>query len=158
MTHDDSAEKIRRRMAELRRELECDVREVRRRAGVMKDWTFYVRRFPWAVAAVAGAAGFLLIPRRKEIIKPDPAMLAEMVKKQQLRVQPIPSEKEKQGILKPLLLTAITWAARAGAAYLTQQIKDGAFKMPTRDTARHTSHETSCHEPGPSPLSEPWKS
>jgi hypothetical protein len=160
MTPDESAEKIRRRMAELRRELECDVREVGRSARVMTDWTFYVRRFPWAVAAVAAAAGFMLIPRKKEVIKPDPEMLAEMVKKQQVRVQPIPSEAQKQGILKPLLLTAITWAARAGAAYITQQLKEGAFKVQPqqpRQASRRDQHETSQHEPGASAVSESWE-
>ena len=55
MSTEDSAEKIRRRMAELRRDLDVDVREVERGARVMTDWKFYARKFPWAVAGTAEA-------------------------------------------------------------------------------------------------------
>jgi hypothetical protein len=117
MDPDASAEKIRRRMAELRRELECDVRQVSDDARTMTDWTFYVRRFPWAVAALAAAVGFMLIPKRKQVIKPDPEMLAELVKNKKVKVQQVASTNEKQGFIKPLLLTAVTWAARQGFQY-----------------------------------------
>jgi hypothetical protein len=162
MDHDASAEQIRRRMAELRRELECDVRQVSDDARTMTDWTFYVRRFPWAVAGLAVAAGFMLIPRRKQIIKPDPEMLAKLVKDQKVKVQQVASTTEKQGFLKPLLLTAVTWAARQGFQYLTEQIKEGAFtaKAQPSQAAKHAHDEQSdptWHEPSPSPLSEPWK-
>jgi hypothetical protein len=163
MDPDASAEKIRRRMAELRRELECDVRQVSDDARTMTDWTFYVRRFPWAVAAVAAAAGFMLIPKRKQVIKPDPEMLAELVKNKKVKVQQVASTNEKQGFIKPLLLTAVTWAARQGFQYFTQQLKDGAFTATSQRThgsqsARDPHNDPTWHEPSPSPLTEPWKS
>lgn len=151
MSPDDSAAKIRRRMAELRRELECDVREVSRSARVMTDWTFYVRRFPWAMAGLAVGAGYMLIPKKKEIIKPDPEMLAEMVKRNQLRVEPVARDKEKPGFAKALLVMGITWAARTGMNYMGQRLSDAAL---------HKAHEPAQpqHQPAPSPLDEPWQS
>jgi hypothetical protein len=151
MNVDDDAEKIRRRMAELRRELESDVREVGRSARVMTDWTFYVRKFPWAVTAVALAAGYMLIPKKKEIIKPDPEMLAELVKKKKLRVEPVARAQEKRGLLGSLLVMGITWAARTGVSYVTQQLSDAAFNkaQPPRQPDR---------QPAPSPVHEPWNS
>jgi hypothetical protein len=155
MDPDASAEKIRRRMAELRRELECDVRQVSDDARTMTDWTFYVRRFPWAVAALAAAAGFMLIPKRKQVIKPDPEMLAELVKNQKVRVQQVASTSDNPGFWKPLLLTAVTWAARQGINYITQQIKDGAFTAKAQQS--QPQHDPTWHDPAPSPLSEPWQ-
>lgn len=150
MTTDDPAEKVRRRMAELRRELECDVREVSRGARVMTDWRFYVRKFPWAVAGIAIAAGYFLVPKKKAaVIKPDPEMLAELVKQQKLHIESVANRPEKDSMVKTLLVMGITWAARAGVAYMTQRLTEAA---------QHKAQATPepDHEPGPSPLHEPW--
>jgi hypothetical protein len=63
MGFDDSAEDIRRRMEQLRRELSCDAREVSRSARVLNVWRFYVRRFPCATVALTAAGGYLLFPK-----------------------------------------------------------------------------------------------
>ena len=68
---DDQAEAISRRMAELRCALTGNVQAVSHSAHVMTDWTFYVRRFPWATVALAAVAGYLLVPKKKNIISPD---------------------------------------------------------------------------------------
>jgi ElaB/YqjD/DUF883 family membrane-anchored ribosome-binding protein len=65
MATDDSAEAIRRRMAELRRELAFDVRDVSRSARAMTNPAYYVRKFPWATTAAAAIVGYLLIPKKK---------------------------------------------------------------------------------------------
>jgi len=153
MTTDESADQVRRRMAELRRELECDVREVSRGARVMTDWRFYVRKFPWAVAGVALAAGYFLVPKKRPAdIKPDPEMLAELVKQQKLHIEAatIP---QKETMLKSLLMMGATWALRSGIAYATQRFTEAAQqKASSSPTPEHE------HAPGPSPLQEPWTS
>jgi hypothetical protein len=132
----------------------------------MTDWTFYVRRFPWAVAALAAAAGFLLIPKRKQVIKPDPEMLAEMVKKHQVKVQQVTQTPQQAGFFKPLLLAAFTWAARTAVNYAVEQVKNGAFQKqgsPGQSQAQSSQHtqsresEHEQHQPAPSPLSDPWQ-
>ncbi|MCI0379104.1 MAG: hypothetical protein L0215_15960 [Gemmataceae bacterium] len=150
----DESEKIRRRMAELRRELDCDVRQVSRSAREMTDWTYYVRKFPWAVAAIALAAGYLVVPKKKAVIKPDPDMLAELVKQNKVRVESAAVRPDKPGMLKSLLMMGITWAARSGIAYMTQRLSEAA-----QHKAQHTAaHEQQEHEPDTSPLHEPWSS
>jgi signal recognition particle subunit SEC65 len=149
MSTDDSAEKICRRMAELRREMDCDVREVSRGARVMTDWKFYARKFPWALVGVAAVAGFLLVPKRKAVIKPDPETIAELVKQKKIRVETVTPDPNKPGMVKSLLLMGLTWAARAGAQYVTQQMAAAA-----QNKARGAAHPE--HSPGPSPLEEPW--
>ena len=151
MHTDDPAEKVRRRMAELRRELECDVREVSRGARVMTDWKFYVRKFPWAIAGVAVVAGYLLVPKRKPIIKPDAEMIAELVKQKKIRVESVSQGTDKPGMMKTLLMMGLTWAVRSGMAYASQQ-----FTAAAQHKARPTDEPH--HDPGPSPLHEPWTS
>jgi hypothetical protein len=133
---DDDAEAIRRRMAELRRELTGDVREVSRGARVMTDWTFYVRRFPWVVVGIAACAGYLLIPRKPQIISPNQDALAEMIRKKQLRLD-VDHKTEKPGMLQAILTMALTWAAKAGMSYMGERV---------RTAATHKAHEDSSSE------------
>jgi hypothetical protein len=145
MASEDSAEEICRRMAELRSDLAGGVREVGRSARVMTDWTFYVRRFPWAVVAVAAAAGFMLIPRKKHVISPDQQALAEMVRKKQLRLD-VEHKNEKPSMLKSLLMMGLTWGLKSGTAYMGERMRVAAANKAQR----------APHQPAPSPLEEPW--
>lgn len=149
MALDDPADDIRRRMAELRRELSSDVHEVGRSARVMTDWRFYVRRFPLATAAVVGLVGYMLVPKKKEVkvISPDPDALAEMFKKEQLRVQTPASAKETQGLFKTLALMGITWAAKAGMNYMGERVRTAAVNK---------AHEPTQTAPSSSPPAQPW--
>lgn len=141
-----SADDICRRMAELRRELTGDVREVGRSARVMTDWTFYVRRFPWASVALGAAVGYMLIPRKKQVISPDQAALAEMVRKKQLRLD-VDHKQEKPGMTKTLVMMALTGGAKLAMNHFGEQLRVAAANK-----ARETHHPA----PGPSPLHEPW--
>jgi hypothetical protein len=149
MTRDDSADAIRRRMAELRRELTCDVRDVGRSARAMADPSFYVRRFPWATVAVAAAIGYMLIPKKKQIVRPDPELLAEMVRKNQVKVDTSKASKDSQGLVGSLLVMGLSWAARTGMNYMVQRLT-----TPAREGQRKSGEE---YPPAPSPLEEPWK-
>jgi hypothetical protein len=142
---DDSAEAIRRRMAELRRELTSDVRDVRQGAREMANPLYYIRRFPWASAAAAAAVGYLLVPKRKKVITPDPEMLAELVRNQQIKLDTTKAGGDTQSMLKGLVVMGLTWGLRTGLSYVGQQIAAAAKK----------AHED-AHPPAPSPLEEPW--
>lgn len=142
MAADDSAVQLRRRMAELRRELECDVREVTRGAQVMTDWKFYVRKFPWAVAGVAVIAGYMLIPKRKPMIKPDADTIARLVKEKKIRVQSVTPDPNKPGIMKSILMMGLTWAVRSGVQYATQQMAAAAQNRgQSGQSSRQPEHE-----------------
>jgi len=146
MATDDPAEAIRRRMAELRRELTYDVRDVGRSARAMADLSFYVRKFPWATTAVAAGVGYMLVPKRKEVIQPDPVMLAELVRKNQVRVDASRAAKDRQGMLQSLVVMGMTWAARAGMNYLVQRLT----------TAPADTKSEPAQAPA-SPVEQPWK-
>ena len=148
MTPDENAESIRRRMAELRRELTCDVRDVGRSARKMANPLYYVRRFPWASAAVAVAIGYLLVPKKNQVIEPDRKMLAEMVRKNQVKVDTSKAGTEKQGMLQSLVVMGLTWALRTGLSYAAHRFTSAAAQ-------RAHQHESE-QPPAPSPLEEPW--
>ncbi len=145
---EDEGLAISRRMAELRRDLTGNVREVSRSARVMTDWTFYVRRFPWATVGLAVLAGFMFVPRKKAVISPDQDALAEMVRKKQLRLD-VDHKREKQGILATLLTMVATGMAKIAMGYMSERLRMAAHEKahessPSGVTA--SSVYTSTHQ------------
>ena len=80
MPDSPSADDIRRQMSRIRCDLHENVRGIVENARVITDWKHYVRRYPWVCMAGAIAVGYLAIPRRLEIMRPDPDTLAELAK------------------------------------------------------------------------------
>jgi hypothetical protein len=146
---EDSADDIRRRMAELRNDLSCDVREVGRSARAMADPRYYMKRFPWASMAIAAAIGYLLIPKKKQVISPDPEMLAELVRKNQVKVDTSKASKDSQGMLKSLLVMGLTWAAKTGTNYIAHQLMNAQTKKAAEAPASEAAPN--------SPIEEPWR-
>jgi len=148
---DESAEAIRRRMAELRRELTIDVHDVSRSARELASPMYYVRHFPWATAAVAAGIGYILVPKKKHVIQPDPEMLAELVRKEKVKVDTSKVAEEKQTMLKSLVMMGLTWGLRTGLNYMAQRVTTAAVNK---------SREAPEHHPQPpatSPAEETWK-
>jgi hypothetical protein len=156
---DESAEEIRRRMAELRRELTCDVdevsrgvRDVGRTAREMVSPLYLIRNYPWASAAVAAAVGYVLVPKKRhqQIVKPDPEMLAELVRKEQIKVDTSKASSDRQGMLKSLAIMGITWAAKTGMNYMVQRMTTGAMSTTNnKESADSQASETTA-------VNEPW--
>lgn len=156
MGTDDSAEAIQKRMAELRRELTCDVQDVSRSvhdvgrsARQMTNPLYLIRRFPWTSAAVAVGIGYLLVPKKKQVITPDPEMLAELIRKHQIRLDTSKPAAASSGMLKNLAMMGLTWAARTGFTYVTEQMAAAAMNKASGEPARSP-------EPAPEPQEEPW--
>jgi hypothetical protein len=154
---DDSADAIRRRMAELRSELTCDVRDVKRSTREMAEQArelaspmFYIRRYPWASAAAAIAVGYLLVPKKRQVIKPDPEMLAELVRKQQVKLDTGKVSQDKQTMLQSLAMMGLTWAVKAGMNYATQHLATMAMNRPA-PPAQEEQHQAAT-----APIEEPW--
>jgi hypothetical protein len=138
---ENEVEAISRRMAELRRELTTEVREVSRGARVMTDWTFYVRRYPWAVAGVAAAVGFLMVPKKKAVISPDQEALAELVRKKQLRLG-VDHKQEKPGLARTLLTLTATAAAKIAMGYMSERMRTVASEKAQQHAERGVTPAT----------------
>jgi hypothetical protein len=150
---DQSAEVIRKRMAELRSELTSDVRDVKRSAREMTNPLYYVRRFPWATAAAAAVIGYLLVPKKKQVIKPDPEMLAELIRKHQINFDTTKAPSDSQGMLKSLAVMGLTWALRTGLTYAGEQLAAAATRKSEHQAERESDDETP--PAAPSPVEEP---
>ena len=142
MEPDEPADRIRERMAELRSDLSWDVRDVGRSARAMTDVGLYVRRFPWATIAVAMAAGYLLVPRKRHEFQPDPALIAKLIEQKQLRVEASPKESSPKSALKSLAVMALMTAARTGMNAVAQRLAATSAAPFGTSEAAAPSHET----------------
>ena len=146
MNDDDNAEEIRRRMTVLRRELDGDVRQVSKSARAMADWTFYVRQFPWIAAGLAVGTGFLLVPRKKQTVTPDPAAMAAILKDKE--VWKAASEKaQSRGLVKTIAVTIAAAAGRAALAYVPQRIQAAAAASAHKSEAAGVGAPSTLSDP-----------
>lgn len=155
---EDSAEAIRRRMAELRQELTSDVNEVSRGARELASPMYYVRRFPWAVVAGAAAVGYMLIPKRRHAVTPDAEMLAELVRKNQVKVETAKASSESQGLARSLLVMGLTWGLRTGLNYLGQRMTSAVNNAHEDSRApRPTPSSATQSDDAAASIEEPWR-
>jgi len=122
-------------MAELRRELVYDMQDVSRSAKAMASPAFYIRKFPWATMAVAAGVGYMLIPKKKQVLQPDMEALAELVRKNQVNINTSKAAEDSRGMVKTLVVMGLSWAAKTGMNYLVQQMTSPAAKTRSSKAA-----------------------
>jgi hypothetical protein len=140
-----SADEIQRQMHAVRTELKDDVKEIVANARVMADWHYYVRTYPWFCVGAAAAAGYLLVPSRVTVVRPDSHELAELVRQHQVAVKAEVKPKPAIGILGSLINMAAGAALQGGmavASYQLDQLLKG-WKAGTGGSAGDTEHEES---------------
>lgn len=117
----EASDGIQKRMEELRGHLAEDVEDVIRSTKQMADWQEYVTRYPWLCMGAAAAIGYLVVPKRVEIVSPDTETLLELAKRNKLVVKADPAP-QKRGSLAGMLFTfAANAAIRAAMAHLGQR-------------------------------------
>ncbi len=156
MTTEDSAEAIRRRMAELRQKLVNDVNQVSRGARELASPMHYVRRYPWFVVAGAAAVGYLLIPKKRQAVTPDAEMLAELVRKKQVTVETTGASSDSQGLARSLAVMGLTWGLRTGLSYVGQRLTAAAMKAREDSQATDSTESSETHADVARPVEEPW--
>lgn len=129
---------IRNRMNRLRHKLDHEVEHIVSQAQSLFDWREHLRRNPLAIAGVAAAAGFLLMPGRKvtPAVKLDSKSLDALSEQTKRMLQP-PPEQTKQPFLKGaavalsgLILRQVVAAASARAEqYLREMAKNSRAAM-----------------------------
>jgi hypothetical protein len=108
-------------MAAIRRHMNDDLREIRDSSETMLDWRYYFKRYPWPMMTAAAAVGFLVVPRRLQVVRPDPETLAKMAKREQLIVQQKADTKPEKGLAAVAFGLLAHALLRAGTAYVGQQ-------------------------------------
>jgi hypothetical protein len=121
------AEAIQRQMRALREDLRDDVREIVVSAREMTDWSIYVKAYPWLCAGAAFALGFVIVPSRSVIVKPDAEGLIELAKRNKLvvKMQESPPTKKRGGLLNELLSLAAATLLQSGVKLVTSQFSEG---------------------------------
>lgn len=119
-----TADQIRHRMHEIRRDLRVDVNEITVHASRFFDWKNYVRAFPWGSMAAAAVVGYLLVPRRLKIVAPPvetvEAAVEAVVREQQKLAPPPPPPPPAPSLWSTLLPAVGGMALRLGINYATK--------------------------------------
>lgn len=153
MSKRDNPEELLNRMEALRRNLHSDVADVSHNAKEMTDWRFYFRRFPWAAAGIAAAAGYAVVPKRKEIVSPTPETLSKLADEDKLVVKRKPKATSTETLAGTLLTLAATAASRAAVGYIGGKLAQVADPRtnPTSSVDDPSSNGRSGSRRRPSP-------
>jgi hypothetical protein len=112
------AEWIQRRMAQIRRDLYQTVDEISDQARQLRDWRYYLRRYPWAFAAAATAVGYLVVPSRPRVIHVDAGAAAA------LGDQGRPPAEARAGLGQSLARLALGHLGRVALRSATQYVAE----------------------------------
>jgi hypothetical protein len=137
------ADEIRQEMQQVRAELRGNVQEIVSSAKEIVDWQNYVRNYPWLTVGAAAFVGYLLVPARSTIIRPDAEAMRELAKSQQLLVKMEQSTKSRTsvvGALVGMLVTTAAQAALAVASHQVQKLLEPAPQPARRDTIGENRH------------------
>jgi len=105
-------DEIRRRMAQIRRDLHEDVREVVAGAEAATDWRRYIRAYPWAAVGTAAAVGFLAVPKVSRSAPRDTARQSDVAEvRDELRQAREDKEEAKEEKRRSLVGAAFAMAA-----------------------------------------------
>lgn len=136
-SNSSQAEAIRRRMEEVRQDLDEDVQEIVEGARDMGKWRSYVRSYPWVCLGAALAAGYLIVPRR-----PLFETLAKVVSQgRTLLLSNLPPQENVRDVLLPFVGNLVL---RGITSYLDHQASQ--LIAPRNNAAnRGANHDQSSH-------------
>jgi len=140
-TTSPDANDVQRQMHEIRAELREDVHEIVASANKMADISMYVSAYPWLCVGAALAAGYLIVPQRAVIMRPDAEAMIELAKKHKLFVNTTDSAtggkvpRKRGGLFGELLGLAAATLLQGGLKIATTQIAE-AFAPPAHSNGR----------------------
>ena len=132
---DDSADKIRQQMRDIRRDMGADVKDIVHSAQQLSDWRYYVRKYPWLCVGSAFAIGLLAAPHRRKALSAEWEKLASQLRQAHLGDLG-GSRTFSQGLVGKLLAVAGPIAVRGAANFLASRL--GAGPPPGGEEEEHT--------------------
>ena len=127
-------------MQQLRCEIDGDMKDMATSARTMVDWKHYVKTYPWVCLGATVALGFLIVPKRSRVIRPDLATLTELTRTGHLVGKP--ASAASHGLIDALLAAVANIAVRKATAYLGQGAESLLGITGQRETNRHDSNCT----------------
>ncbi len=113
---------LQQRMAVIRHDIDQDVCEIVESTRRAMDWKNYVRSHPFAVAACAAAAGYLIVPNRTQIVSPNANELEKLAKRNKLVVKQKPEAQVEVGVGGKLFTLVSNALMRAAFSYVGQKV------------------------------------
>jgi len=148
---------IRRRMAQIRRELHEDVQGVVAGAEAATDWRRWIRNYPWISVGLAFGVGYILVPRRHRETPAIHITHPEATKALALEVPRAPEKKKKSligkglGLLAPVILRAAQgYALQFFEQWMAQRLQ-AQGQQPFDFAAAFGGHPGPAPTPGPAP-------
>ncbi|MEZ6132482.1 MAG: hypothetical protein R3C59_27780 [Planctomycetaceae bacterium] len=123
-TGDNTADRLRREMAMVRRELGDDIRGVAVQAKELTDWRQHVRRSPWISLGVAAAAGFMAVPNKLNLETVDADTIAELARQHRIVVENKPKSAAKSGAGSTVFGLISAVVLRSALGYGSQKIAE----------------------------------
>jgi len=137
------ADAIQDQMRLIRAELRTDVQDFMAGAREMTDWTYYVRSYPWVCLGAAAALGYLVVPTRPRVVKPDPQSLVELAKHNQVVVK-MEEPRPKKSVVATMLGMAANSLLHGGLALASQQL-DELLRSQRKPAPSHGSNGRGSH-------------
>jgi len=140
-TSSDAGE-VQRQMREIRAELRDDVHDIVESANRMADLSTYVGAYPWLCVGAALAAGYLVVPQRAVIMRPDAEAMIELAKKHKLVVNTTDGAtggkvpRKRGGLFGELLGLAAATLLQGGLKIVTTQLAQGFSPPQPRSNGR----------------------
>jgi hypothetical protein len=119
------ADDILARMQNVRRHVGDDVHDLVQTAKKLSDWRYHVKSHPWACVGAAFAAGFLIVPKRREPPSEQTKELVALLKKHNIGL-PAGGFQPSKGLGSTILAAAVPFALRAGMSLVNQRFSAGS--------------------------------
>ena len=137
-----SAEEIQQQMQQVRTDLRANVHELVESAREMTVWQRYVQSYPWTCLGAAALVGYLIIPSRSRILKPDAGQMAEIIKSQIAAQGQPKSGGLISSAVSGLAGVALKGLLQTGMSIATQQLNQYVQKsLHARSPATHRNGE-----------------
>jgi len=128
------ADEIQREMRQIRVELRDNVQEIVSSAREIVDWQSYVKAYPWLCVGAAAFVGYLLVPSRTTVIRPDPEALRELTKSREMLEQQVKPKKSLVGMVVGMVAASAAQAAMSVASHQVQQLLHSLQQPPAPQT------------------------
>ncbi len=146
----NDSDDLRKRMAQIRRELDEDVETVVEQAKELTDWKKIVAKHPFLTVSAAAAVGFLIVPNRLTVMSPDSKTLEKLAKRNRLVVKPKADVRNQAGVVSPIVSLLAGAIMRGGLNMAGQHISKLLApndQMPNPNT-NPPSHRKGLHDVG----------
>ena len=128
------AESIRQQSHHIRQRLVRRVEGVKDNAQRLLDWRQYVQAHPWAAIGIAAGVGYLLVPQRVQVVRPDSKTLESIEALRDERPLEQPTQ-PRQSALANVLDAAGHMALRTAVVFAGQKLAQALLATPAVEDA-----------------------